>query len=148
MAGTMTLTKVLHVRENEKKVAQKDYALSMEKFETLATELYNLLKKKEEAETLYENYIQSTTPIEKMRQLIDYQEKLTEQILLVQFQVQLAREDMEQKQSRLTEAHVEVKKYEKVIEIRKKEEIEEQVRKEKAFMDELSINQFLSHKNG
>ena len=40
-----------------------------------------------------------------------------------------------------------MKKFEKLIETREKNEIEIQQRKEKASMDELSIYQFLNHKN-
>ncbi|MFD1850381.1 flagellar export protein FliJ [Oceanobacillus bengalensis] len=147
MTGTATLSKVLTIRENEKKVAQKAYHQSMGVFEEVAKELYLLLKKKEEAEQQYERFIQSTAPINQIKQLVDYLEVLTTEILFVQQKVEVARNDMEKKQVKLSDSYVEVKKFEKIIDIRKQDERDELKRKEDAFMNEISMNQFLSHKN-
>jgi len=147
MAETVALTKILDIRENEKQLAQKAYQQSMESFEKIAKKLYNVLRTKESAEETYDHYIQATTPIEQIKEQAAYIERLNRQINELQYLVQRARSDMESKQIELSDAHVEVKKFEKIIEIRKDTEEKERKRLESAFMDEISITQYLSHKN-
>ncbi|MHA6251295.1 flagellar export protein FliJ [Oceanobacillus sp. CAU 1775] len=147
MAEIVSLIKVLNVRENEKNVAHKDFLKSQDVFEEVATKLYRVLKKKEEAEQSYENFIQTPTPLDKIKEQISYIEKLNTQITLLQRDVQFARSQMDKKQVILNEAYVEVKKFESIIEKRKQLEIEKTERMERSFMDEISINQYLSHKN-
>ncbi|RDW17834.1 flagellar export protein FliJ [Oceanobacillus chungangensis] len=148
MAETVVFSKILHVRENEKKAAQKIYYQAMDVFERAASELYILLKKKEAAEETYDRYIQTTTALNKIIDQVNYIEQLNNQIILVEKNVQKARTDMEAKQLKLTDAHVEVKKFEKIIELRKETEANKVKQLEKSFMDEISMNQYLSHKNG
>lgn len=147
MAETMVFSKILSVRENEKKDAQKEYHQSMKFFEEIATKLYNLLRKKEVAEESYESYLHKTTPIDLIKGQITYLEVLNKQIVSLQNEVQKARSNMESKQSILTDAHVEVKKYEKLIEVRQQTQEGNLKKAEKAFMDEISIQQYLTHKN-
>lgn len=148
IAETASLLKVLTVRENEKKVAQKAFLKSQDTFEEVATKFYKLLKKKEIAEESYDNYIQTFTSIDMIKEQIAYIEKLNDKINQLQREVQIARNQMEQKQIVLNEAFVEVKKFESIIESREKTAAEKTERMEKSFMDEISINQYLSHKNG
>src|SRR5699024_1739111 len=104
MAETFVLSKILLVREKEKDEAQKAYFHSREFFEEIATRLYTLLRKKEDAEESYENYIQTTTPLDRIKEQIAYIEKLNKQILSLQSDVQEARNEMERKQTKLTNA--------------------------------------------
>lgn len=143
----MVFSKILNVRENEKKNAQKEYHQSMKFFEEIATKLYHLLRKKEVAEASYESYLHKTTPIDIMKDQITYLEILNKQMMTLQSQVQEARSNMESKQLKLTDAHVEVKKFERLIEVRKQTQEESLKKTEKAFMDEISIQQYLTHKN-
>ncbi|MEC5422692.1 flagellar export protein FliJ [Virgibacillus sp. C22-A2] len=147
MTQTIALSKILHVREREKNDAQKAYYQSTAYFEEMATQLYNLLRRKEEAEETYEDHLQTIISLDKIREQLTFIEKLNSQILKRQREVQLARSDMESKQLKLTDAHVEVKKFEKIIEVRKKSEDDKLQKIEKASMDEISIQQYLSHKN-
>ena len=147
MSQTVSLTKVLHVRENEKKVAQKAFLNSQEAFEKVATKLYELLKKKEMAEASYDEFIQIMTPLERIKEQIAYIEKLNDAIIHLQREVQFARAQMEQKQQNLTAAYIEVKKFESIIKKRKQQEAERIAKLDKTFMDEISINQFLSNQN-
>ena len=142
--GTTTLTKVLHIREREKIDAQKAYNQSMESFEEVATRLYQLLKKKEDAEVAYEISIQEPTPIEIIRQQMDYIEMLSRKIIKLEQDLQKARTEMENKHGKLKDAHVEVKKFEKIIQIRKQSAKEMEKKLEKETMDEISINQYLA----
>ncbi|MCT1903751.1 flagellar export protein FliJ [Oceanobacillus sojae] len=146
MAGISSLAKIRDIHDNEKQIAQKAYAQSQETFEKIATELYNLLQKKEVAENSFENAIQASTSIEKIKEQSAYIEKLTNQIQTVQLLVQRARNDMNKKQSKLSEAYIEYKKYDKIIEL-KKEEAQAIVRRQEAsFMDEMSMQQYLRQK--
>ncbi|QKY69033.1 flagellar export protein FliJ [Lentibacillus sp. CBA3610] len=148
MAGTAALSKVLHIRENEKTRAQKAYQKSIDDFEEVATQLYELLRKKEAAESLYETYLQQSSPIGKIREQALYIENLKKQIIALQQEVQHARSEMESKHEDLSEAYVEVKKFEKVIEHREEEAAALIKKDEKDSMDEISIRQYLSRKTG
>lgn len=147
MVEVVGLNRIREIRENEKKVAQSAYSQSMETFEKIATELYNLLRTKESAEASFESYIQNTTSIEKIKEQAAYIEKLNQRIQSVQLLVQRARNDMEIKQEKLSNAYVEVKRFDKIIEFKQKNEIEEAKRKEANWMDEMSMQQYLSHKS-
>ncbi|MBD1224166.1 flagellar export protein FliJ [Virgibacillus halodenitrificans] len=147
MSGTVSLSKVLQVRELEKNNAQKAYHQSMDVFEEMATRLYNILKKKEAAEATYETDLHNGASINKIKQQAIHIEYINKQINDLQSEVQQARNAMEQKQIKLTDAHMEMKKFEKVIQNRKLEEHERVQRSENIFMDELSIQQYLGQKN-
>ena len=148
MAGTMALSKILVLRENEKNIAQKAYSQSLDSFEKIAKELYDILRRKEDAEETFENAIQSTAPIDRIKEQAAFIERLNNQISEIQRRLQIARADMEQKQAKLSVAHIEVKKFEKVIEVRQEIQDKNAKRMENAFMDEISMTQYLSHKTG
>ncbi|WP_100010958.1 flagellar export protein FliJ [Lentibacillus sediminis] len=144
MAETAALTKILHVRENEKKDAQMAYHQAMYVFEEIATKLYTLLKKKEKAEESYESYLHTPASLDVIKQQSAYIERLNRQIMDLQQDVLEARSHMESKQHVLKDAHIEVKKFEKIIETRKQSEAEVLKKTEKASMDEISLQQFRS----
>ncbi|MDY0408159.1 flagellar export protein FliJ [Virgibacillus soli] len=146
MAEIAVFSKIKSIKDREKMDAQKAYHQSMEIFETIGTKLYNLLRKKEDAEQSYENYLQQQVPIEKVKEQILYIEMLNKKIVDLQREIQLARNDMEMKQEVLTEAYVEVKKFEKIIENRNKEKRETELRLENNMMDEISIRQFMNNR--
>src|SRR5690625_5200066 len=123
MHPTETLSKILNIREKEKKDAQHAHHESIVYFEKIATKLYTFLNKKENAEELYEKDFAKLTSIDKIREQTTYIESLNQQIISMQEQVNKARSEMEVKQLKLTDAHVEVKKYEKIIEFRKHEQL-------------------------
>lgn len=143
MAKISSLAKIRDLHDNEKQVAQRAYAESQETFEKIARELYSLLKKKEIAESTFENAIQASTSIEKIKEQSAYIEKLTNQIQTVQLLVQRARNDMNSKQTKLSEAYIEYKKYDKMIDLKKEEAKAVLKKQEAAFMDEMSMQQYL-----
>ncbi|TQS75557.1 flagellar export protein FliJ [Ornithinibacillus gellani] len=147
MTNTVALSKILHIREREKNEAQSAYSQAMQFFEDAATQLYRLLKQKEEAEESYEDSLQHTIQIDVMKEQAAYIEVLNRQMMELQKKVQLARSEMEARQATLTDAHVEVKKFEKIIEIREKEFAETVRRQETMAMDEVSIQQYVSQNN-
>ncbi len=146
MAETVALSKILNVRENEKRDAQKAYQQSIDFFEEIATQLYNLLRKKEVAEESYEGYLHQTTPIDRIKEQVAYIEILNSQIMKLQHDVQKARNEMDTNHDKLTNAHVEVKKFEKIIEHRHKVDEELVKKSENAQMDEISMQQYFNQK--
>lgn len=142
MAETAVLTKILHVREQEKKDAQIEQINASDKFEKVATELYTHLKTKEQAESNLEEFMQESSAINKIKEQSLYIQSLNKKIMALQLRVQQARKEMEEKQEILTYAHVEVKKIESMIEKREKEFLENEKKLENALMDEISIRQY------
>jgi len=146
MHPTQTLAKILNIREKEKKDAQLAHYESTVHFEKVATKLHSLLVEKENVEKSYEKDFGKITSIDKIREQMAYIDYLTQQIVRLQEQVNEARNTMEVKQVKLTDAHVEVKKYEKIIEFRKHEQLKSELRKEQIMMDEVSTQQYVSRK--
>lgn len=114
------LQKILKIREKDKRNAQLKHAKAVNDFETIATKLYSLLKKKEDTEQTLHHYIQSKAQITKLREHSIFIQTLSKQIEEVQQKVEVARSKMEQTQKELSEAHIEMKKIEKLIEKRVK----------------------------
>lgn len=148
MHPTQTLSKILNIREKEKKDAQLAHHESTVYFEKVATKLHSLLVKKENVEKSYEEDSEKVISIDQIREQMAYIEYLTQQIVTMQEQVDEARNLMEVKQVKLTDAHVEVKKYEKIIEFRKHEQLKTELRNEQIMMDEISTQQYVSRKIG
>lgn len=148
MNDTVALHKILHIRENEKKHAEQIHQQSVKKFERLAIKMYETLKKKEEAEEEYESTISYSVSIEKMGQYTHYIEQLNQEVSFMQKQVNDARNIMDNSQQVVTNAHIEMKKVEKIIDMRNEENKQIIQKKESRFMDELSMQQFLKKKLG
>src|SRR5699024_152221 len=132
MADTAVLEKILHVKEKEKDAAQLDKTEAVNRFEEIASRLYEELKRKENAESELDVVMKAKATITMMK----------EKINTIQNNVQKARIEMEQKQNALTEAHIEVKKIERLIALREQEQKELLQKQEMAFMDEISMLQF------
>jgi len=148
MAETIALSKILRIREQEKIDAEKSYQQSMAFFENIATRLYTLLKRKETAERSFESGMQDIIPIEKIKEQVAYIEELNKQIINLQTEVNKARNEMDVKQSKLTDAHIEVKKFEKMITHREQVKKEVLQKYENEAMNEISIQQYLKKQTG
>lgn len=148
MAETIALSKILRIREKEKMDAEKSYQQSMAFFENIATRMYTLLKRKETAESSFERGMQDIIPIEKIKEQVAYIEELNKQIINLQAEVNKARNEMDVKQGKLTDAHIEVKKFEKMIAHRKQVKKEELQKYENEAMNEISIQQYLRKQTG
>jgi len=147
MSHIATLEKIRHVREHEKRSAKQAHHQSIKAFEEVATKLYNLLKKKENAKEAYDLSLQSKTTVQHLKEQSLYIDKLNDQIIHLQEQVNIAREKMEQKRENLTDAHIEVKKFEKMIEQQHERLKESALKRENEMMDDISIKQHLNRKN-
>lgn len=142
MSETAVLYKVLEVKEQEKQEAQLERVKAVEKFEHIANQLYEQLKEKEDAEEHLNVEMKATFTIDKMINQTQYINNLANKIINLQFHVQQARNKMETAQDQLNEAHIEVKKIEKMIEIRE-DALEAEARTlEATMMDEMSIKQY------
>lgn len=148
MTQVATLSKILQIKEKEMLDVQLEHVASIEAFETVATELYELLKRKENAESAQEEALQDSFSIEEMLEQMNYIDSLHKRILFVQQKVNEARSRMNEKQEELTAAHVEMKKYESIIKRRNEEQLAEENRIKRALMDEVSMQQFLKQKGG
>lgn len=148
MAQTKALTKILHIREKEEKDAQMAHHQSVAFFEKLATQLYQLLRKKEDAESFYEKSMKSQTSIHQLKDQLHYIELLNKKILEMQQSVNEARKQMENKQKKLTNAHVEVKKFEKIIARRIDDQKILEFKLEQDSLDEISSQQYFDQKLG
>ncbi|HLS66485.1 MAG TPA: flagellar export protein FliJ [Pseudogracilibacillus sp.] len=144
MSDTTVLHKLLHVREREKDEAQRKQLEAVDKFEKVAKQLYVALKSKEDAEKGLEESMQVTATINKIKEQSTYIEALNQKIIVLQQQVDLARQQLAKKDAKLTEAHVEMKKIEKMIERRLQKEKELEKKMELDKMNEISIRQYLA----
>ncbi|MCT8139822.1 flagellar biosynthesis chaperone FliJ [Anaerobacillus sp. CMMVII] len=144
MSFQFTLQKVLEVRENEKLKSEKEFTQATRQFEEVATKLYELLKKKENYQSKYSQRIENGIAIFELQQfhtiLLQYQKQIDH----LQYYTQKARENMNRKQEQLVEKTIELKKYEKMKQIKHELYIEESKRKENILMDEISVQQFIN----
>lgn len=136
------LSKILQIRENEKKAAEIEHSQAIDEFEDVAQKLYGLLRKKENIEEKFSQATEKKMSIDMIRIQSKYIEKLYGQILRLQNQVNQARKNMEQKRHLLTNAHIEVKKFEKMIEHRQREHQQQVKKEENNDMDEISVQQY------
>lgn len=142
MAQTARLYKILHVREQEKDQAQMNRMHAVEQFEHVATQLYEQLKEKEAAEQKLSRLMSGQITMEKMKEQSLYIQNLSNQLVSLQRRVQDARKTMENKQALLNDAHIEMKKIEKMIEIRETQKKQAAKRLDATMMDEISMRQF------
>lgn len=145
MSETAVLYKVLEVKEQEKDEAQLERVKAVEQFEKVANQLYEQLKEKENAEEDLNVKMKDSFTIDKMINQTRYINNLASRIVTLQYHVQQARNKLETAQELLNEAHIEVKKIEKMIELRENELAAEARVVEASLMDEISIRQYYKH---
>src|SRR5699024_4227 len=95
----------------------------------------------------YDLSLQSKTTVQHLKEQSLYIDKLNDQIIHLQEQVNIAREKMEQKRENLTDAHIEVKKFEKMIEQQHERIKENAMKRENETMDDIPIKQHAKRKN-
>lgn len=144
MSFQFTLQKILEVRENEKLKAEKEFTQATRQFEEVATKLYELLKKKENHENDYYQRIERKIHVFEIQQSHSLLAQFQKQIDQLQYYTQKARDNMNRKQEQLVEKSIELKKYEKMKQIKYEFYIEETKRQENILMDEISVQQFIN----
>lgn len=134
--------KVLSIREQEKSETELAYKESVHTFEKVATELYDLLKKKENTMDLQNDRLVSGLSIDEIHHYSNYIEGLQKRIDIVQKKVIQARSKMNWFEEKLVEKSLEVRKFEKIKEKDFEHFQQEQQRLETIQLDEISSLKF------
>jgi flagellar FliJ protein len=142
MSFQFTLQKVMQYREREKNTVQAEYQEAVDRFEVIATQLYELLKRKEDLEERAREQVSTGTSIFDLQQNQLKLLRLQQEIQVKQRATQVARENMNVKQQDYILKSIELKKYEKVKEIKLEQYKTEEKRLELLQMDEQSIRLF------
>jgi flagellar protein FliJ len=137
------LEKVMAMKEKEQEKAQRDYQEAIEQFDKVATKLYELLKRKEDLETLQQKQLLSGMSVQQMKHHQQFIANLERSIDYFQEAVRNARTRMYWQEEQLKEKQMEVKKYEKVKEHEFKKFIEIEKKQDMREMDEISIFQYV-----
>lgn len=135
------------IKSNEKDELLSQYNQSLQQFETAGEKLYKKLKEKE---TLIEQHTDKMKQGLSILEITSFQQFLTsaERVIeRLQQEVMFARQQMNLKKLKLEEKNIEVKKYEKL----KKKDYDSYITAEKQLeakqMDELSLQQYMLHRN-
>ncbi|MFC7061210.1 flagellar export protein FliJ [Halobacillus seohaensis] len=148
MTSLQTFHKIKDLQDREKKTKQKIYQEQVDQFETVATQLFEVLKEKEKAEEKFQEELKKATVQAQSFILHEqYIEQLDYNINLLQPKVQQARSEMEKAHQNFSSAYIEVKKYEKLIENKRVKRELWMKSEENKSMDELSTRQYLNYKN-
>ncbi|MER2262371.1 MAG: flagellar export protein FliJ [Psychrobacillus sp.] len=134
--------KVLTVREQEKSETEIAYKESVNAFEKIATELYNLLKKRESTLDTQNDLLLSGLSIDGIHHYSNFLESLQKRIEVVQKEVVQARSKMNWYEEKLLEKSLEVRKFEKMKEKDFESFQQEQHRLEAIVLDEISSLKF------
>ncbi|MGG3738334.1 flagellar export protein FliJ [Aeribacillus pallidus] len=143
MSFQFRLEKVMAMKEKEQEKAQRDYQEAIEQFDKVATKLYELLKRKEDLETLQQKQLLSGMSVQQMKHHQQFIANLERSIDYFQGAVRNARTRMYWQEEQLKEKQIEVKKYEKVKEQEFKKFIEIEKQQDMREMDEISIFQYV-----
>jgi flagellar FliJ protein len=136
--------KILSLREREKEEVQTSFQESKRKFEEVAQELYQVLKKKEDLEKFQAEKLISGFAASEIRHYQQFISNLDQMILYWQDEVMKSRNRMSWFEEKLVEKNIEVKKYEKIREKDHQKFTEEYGREESKRLDELSVIQYMN----
>jgi len=135
------------IKSNEKDELLTQYNHSLQLFETVGEKLYEKLKEKEQLIEQHTGKMKqglSILEIKSFQQFLTSAERVIEKL---QQEVMFARQQMNLKKLKLEEKNIEVKKYEKF----KKRDYDSYITAEKQLeakqMDELSLQQYMLHRN-
>ena len=147
MAYEFRLSKIMAIKSNEKDELLSQYNQSLQLFETAGERLYEKLKEKEKLIEQHTGKMKqglSILEITSFQQFLISAERVIERL---QQEVMFARQQMNLKKLKLEEKNIEVKKYEKL----KKRDYDSYITAEKQLeakqMDELSLQQYMLHRN-
>lgn len=135
-------SKVLTVKEQEKSETEIAYKESVNTFEQVATELYTLLKKREDTLDQQNSRLSNGLSVDGIHHYAHYLDALQKRIEVLQQEVIQARAKMNWYEERLLEKSLEVRKFEKIREKDLESFQIEQNRQESLFLDEISSLKF------
>lgn len=139
---------VLTFRELEKTETEIEYKEAVERFEKIATELYNLLKKKEDTIAEQQSKMAFGFSIDAMHHYARFIASLELKIEQLQLEVIQARSKMSWYEEKLLDRTLEVRKFEKMREKDYKTYTIQMEQKEAERLDELSTMTFRSTEIG
>ncbi|WP_078554676.1 flagellar export protein FliJ [Bacillus alkalicellulosilyticus] len=144
MSFRYTLQKVLEIKEKDKQEKQQMYITATQTFEETATQLYNLLKRKEEIESDYRTKLEKGIVVFELQRHQSVMSGLQRNIEEQQFKTNVAREQMVQTQDVLTKSSIDVKTFEIMKERKYEQYLFEEKAKENQFMDEISVQLYVN----
>ena len=140
--------KVLTFREQEKTETEVEFKGAVEAFETVATKLYDLLKKKEDILVEQQAKMAVGFSINEIHHYARFISSLEKRTAEMQQQVMQARSKMNWYENKLLEKTLEVRKFEKMKEKDREHHGAEMEQLEAVQLDELSTLKFRRRENG
>ncbi|MBH0155883.1 flagellar export protein FliJ [Fictibacillus sp. 5RED26] len=116
MSFHFSMEKVLSVKQKEKESIEQELGEAVQAFESIAEEIYSLLKRKEDIENQSNYTFQQRIIVNDLQNTQRFLLSMTNKIKELQPLLQRARERMQVIQQRLLQQTIEVKKYEKLKE--------------------------------
>ncbi|MDA1475539.1 flagellar export protein FliJ [Bacillus changyiensis] len=147
MAYSFRFQKLLELKENEKDQSFVAYQHSVSEFENVAEKLYESMNQKETLEKNKEMKMQTGMSVQEMRHYQQFVTNLENTIHHYQKLVIMKRNEMNEKQTDLTEKNIELKKFEKMKEKQLEKLTTESKANEMKEMDDISITQFMAQGN-
>ncbi|MCM3160502.1 flagellar export protein FliJ [Metabacillus litoralis] len=143
MVNPFRFQKIMDVKENEKEQSLAEYNQSVNDFEDVANKLYDSLKQKEVLEETTLARLNSGMSVQEIRHYQQFVSNIEKTITHYQKLVQLTRNRMNEKQIKLMQKNIEVKKYEKLKEKQLEQYILATKHSENKQMDDLSIQSYM-----
>lgn len=143
MVNQFRFQKIMDVKENEKEQSLAEYNQSVSDFETVANKLYDSLKQKEVLEETTLARLNNGMSVQEIRHYQQFVSNIEKTITHYQKLVQLTRNRMNEKQMKLMQKNIEVKKYEKLKEKQLEQYILATKHSENKQMDDLSIQSYM-----
>ncbi|RZT22940.1 flagellar export protein FliJ [Fictibacillus sp. BK138] len=116
MSFQFSMEKVLSVKQKEKESIELELGEAVQAFESIAEEIYSLLKRKEDIENLSNQQFQQRIVVNDLQNTQRFLLSMSNKIKEMQPVLQRARERMQVIQQKLLQQTIEVKKYEKLKE--------------------------------
>lgn len=116
MSFHFSMEKVLSVKQKEKESIEQELGEAVQAFESIAEEVYSLLKRKEDIENQSNYTFKQKIVVNDLQNTQRFLLSMTNKIKELQPLLQRARERMQVIQQRLLQQTIEVKKYEKLKE--------------------------------
>lgn len=139
---------VLTFREQEKNEIEVEYKNAVEEFKVVATQMYDLLKRKEEVLNDQQDKMTTGFSINEFHHYAKFIDGLEKKIAQLQKQVIQARSKMNWYENKLFDKTLEVKKFEKMKEKDRDVYRNEKEQLESIRLDELTTIRFRGKENG
>ncbi|MDQ0230533.1 flagellar export protein FliJ [Metabacillus malikii] len=147
MSYQFRFQKIMDIKENEKEKSLAEYNQSVNDFENVAHKLFDSLKQKEELEENTISKLNGGMSVQEIRHYQQFVTNLEKTISHYQKLVQVTRTRMNEKQVKLMQHNIEVKKYEKLKEKQKQKYTFSINHSENKHMDDLSIQSYMFRGN-